>query len=89
MDLIIAAWDIYIQQEHVVCKGKKKGTKQSFSVNQHVWLSLTISGQTGFGALHVRGVSDLSAQLQPLSTRIWSAVQQHIMQPDTPFMPLS
>lgn len=36
MDLIIAARDIYIQQEHVIRKGKKKRTKQSFSVNQHV-----------------------------------------------------
>lgn len=89
MDLIIAARDIYIQQEHVVCKEKKKGTKQSFSVNQHVLLFLTISGQVSFGTLHVLGVSDLSAQLQTLSTRIWSAVQQHTMQPDTPFMPLT
>lgn len=30
MDLIIAAWDIYIQQEHVVCKGKKKEPNKAF-----------------------------------------------------------
>lgn len=68
MDLIIAAWDICIQQEHVVCKEKERN--QSFSVNQHMWLFLTVSGQASLGALNVLGVSDLSAQLQPLSTRI-------------------
>lgn len=30
MDLIIAAWDIYIQQEHVVCKREKKEPNKAF-----------------------------------------------------------
>lgn len=30
MDLIIAVWYIYIQQEHVVCKGKKRNQKKFF-----------------------------------------------------------
>lgn len=30
MDLIITAWDIYIQQEHVICKEKKKEPNKVF-----------------------------------------------------------
>ena len=38
MDLLIVAWDIYIQREHVVCKEKKSNQIKSFSVNRHMWL---------------------------------------------------
>lgn len=38
MDLLIAARDIYIQCDRVVCKEKKSNQIKSFSVNQHVWL---------------------------------------------------
>lgn len=36
MDLLIAARDIYIQCNRVVCKEKKSNQIKNFSVNQHV-----------------------------------------------------